>query len=94
MALLAVLLLFALPTTAALAGQEEESTEDVVTTTLDPGAPQPAEPDPPAEVIEIEQPWTARFLIPALVVTAILVVGGVAIYYFARIKNRYRVVQG
>ena len=41
-----------------------------------------------------EQPWTARFLIPLLVGSAILIVGGVGLYYLIAIKNRYRVVEG
>ncbi len=72
-------------------GAEEEGGEDV-TTTVDPSAPQPAEPDPAPEEIAIVQPWTARFLIPALVGTALLLIAGVTLYYFIRIKNRYRVV--
>ena len=63
----------------------------------------PAEPADsdlvPAEVAEevaeeeAEQPWTARYLIPSFIVVTILLIGGIVLYYFIAIKNRYNVVQ-
>ena len=47
---------------------------------------------PPPEHEEPEQPWTARFLIPLLVVTALVVVIGVAIAYNHSVRHRYKVV--
>ena len=57
-----------------------------------------ATPDEPAvivppEVVEVyEQPWTARFLIPLLVVTAIVLLVGVAVSYNRSVRKRYKVV--
>ena len=39
---------------------------------------------------ETEQPWTARFLGPASVVIAVVVVGASVSYYVVRIRGRYR----
>jgi hypothetical protein len=47
---------------------------------------------PPPEADVPEQPWTARFIIPLLVVTAIVLVIGVVIAYNRSIHNRYKVV--
>lgn len=67
------------------------------------GEPVPAEPSDsdlvPAEVAEevaeeeADQPWTARYLIPLFIVVTILLIGGIVLYYFIAIKNRYNVVQ-
>jgi hypothetical protein len=53
---------------------------------------QPAIVIPPPSAEEPEQPWTSRFLIPLLVVTAIALVIGVVIAYNRSVRNRYRVV--
>ena len=71
---------------------EEEPLEPAVTTTVDPSAPQPAEEVPVAEDEAEEQPWTARFLTPALIVGTIVLVVGLLFYYLLRIRGRYRVV--
>ncbi len=39
-----------------------------------------------------EDPWTARFLGPAAVVIAVVVVGASISYYVVRVRGRYRVV--
>ena len=53
----------------------------------------PAEPVEEATEEEDEQPWTARYLIPTLIVATIVLIVGLALYYFIAIKNRYTVVQ-
>lgn len=75
---------------AAIAAEEE--VEETTTTTTFAEGQGPAVVVPPIVEEETEAPWTERFLIPTLVITGILIVGGVALYYFARVKNRYRVV--
>jgi hypothetical protein len=40
-----------------------------------------------------EDPWTARFLAPAVVVIGALAVGSAAAYYVVAIRGRYRVVE-
>lgn len=94
LALVAVTILaFAAPAIAqATALQDSEEGEQV-----------PAEPADsdfvPAEVAEevaeeeVDQPWTARYLIPSFIVVTILLIGGIVLYYFIAIKNRYDVVQ-
>ncbi len=48
----------------------------------------------PEEAEEAEEdPWTARFLGPAVVVIAVVSVGSAASYYLVRVRGRYRVVQ-
>ncbi len=51
----------------------------------------PAVVVPPAEADEVEQPWTARFLIPLFVVTALVLVIGVAVAYNRNVRRRYKV---
>ncbi|MEN8041674.1 MAG: hypothetical protein ABFR95_09245 [Actinomycetota bacterium] len=51
----------------------------------------PAVVVPPAEDDPVEQPWTARFLIPLFVVTALVLVVGVAIAYNRNVRTRYKV---
>ncbi len=46
---------------------------------------------PPAEDEAVDQPWTARFLIPLLVLSAIVLIVGVAIAYNRSIRRRYHV---
>jgi hypothetical protein len=55
-------------------------------------AAEPAVVVPDAEEDEAEDPWTARFLAPAVVVIAVVAVGASAAYYVVRIRGRYRVV--
>lgn len=47
-------------------------------------------PSPEADVIE--HPWTTRYLIPLLVVTALALIIGIAIAYNRSIRRRYKVV--
>ena len=53
---------------------------------------QPAVVVPEEAEEEAEDPWTARFLAPAVVVIAVVAIGASASYYIVRIRGRYRVV--
>ncbi len=76
----------------AVAAQEtEEGTETTQTTVDDGGA---AVPVPPAEEADEDLPWTARYLPVTIVALTVLTIGGVAAYYFFRIRGRYEVVEG
>ncbi|MDJ0953407.1 MAG: hypothetical protein QNJ81_06985 [Acidimicrobiia bacterium] len=55
-------------------------------------AAQPAVTVPEEAEDEEEDPWTARFLAPAVVVIAVVVVGASISYYVVRVRGRYRVV--
>ena len=89
-------LAFVLPAAAA-AYQEGEGGEadsaEVEQISVDPEM-EPASPIPPVEIEPEEQPWTSRFFIPMLVLLTVGLMAGLAIYYFARIKGKYRVVSG
>ena len=92
---LATTLLFAIASPAFAGGEEGEHAEETTETTIaaDPFADGevPAVIIPVEEAEEFEQPWTARFLIPLLVVTAIVLTIGVAIAYNSSIRTRYKV---
>lgn len=92
---LATTLLLAIASPAFASEEEGEHAEETTETTVavDPYADgeAPAVIIPPEEAEEAEQPWTARFLIPLLVVTAILLIIGVAIAYNSSIRTRYKV---
>jgi len=91
---LAPMFVFAL-TVPALA--TEESTEDDTTATT--VAPEqisegegPAVEAPPADEKTVEQPWTARFIYPVIVLVTILLIVGLIIGYNRSIRSRYHVV--
>lgn len=84
-------LVFALVVTAAVAQEEEGETTEPAVTVDDGGA---AVPVPPEEIAEEEKPWTARYLPQLLVLLTVLVVWGIAAYYFIRIRGRYEVIPG
>lgn len=56
-------------------------------------AAEPAVEVPEAAEDDEEDPWTARFLAPAVVVIAVVTVGASLAYYVVRIRGRYRVAQ-
>jgi hypothetical protein len=76
-------------------GDESETAGDTTETTVAAvpisAGEEPAVVVPPAELEDVEQPWTARFLIPLLVVTAIVLIIGVAIAYNRSVRTRYKV---
>lgn len=95
-ALVAVLALsVAVPALAAEQGEGTEAdttdTTTAVAVAISAGG-EPAVVIPPAEIEVPDQPWTARFLIPLLVVTAVMLVVGVAIAYDRTIRHRYKVI--
>lgn len=55
-------------------------------------AAEPAVMVPEVAEEEDEDPWTARFLAPAVVVLGAVAVGAAASYYVVRVRGRYRVV--
>jgi hypothetical protein len=93
LSLIAVLFMVA----ASPAHATEDSTETEVTETT-VGPVQNSEGEGPAieappVVIEVpEQPWTARFIYPAIVVITILLILALIIGYNHKIRNRYQVV--
>ena len=92
---LAALLISALAAPSFAAEGEDEATEATDTTVaVEPvsAGEGPMVMIPAPEIDEPEQPWTARFLIPLLVVTAIVLVIGVAIAYNHTVRHRYKVV--
>jgi hypothetical protein len=94
-ALTAVLALtVAVPAFGADHAQQDgaEATDTTVVAVPISAGDEPAVVIPPAEIEVPEQPWTARFIIPLLVVTAIVLVIGVLIAYNHSIRNRYKVV--
>ena len=89
-----MLLVTASPAFAVDDGSEAEGGETTETTVAEvpiATGEAPAVVIPPPEPAEVEQPWTARFLIPLLVVTAIVLVIGVAIAYNRSVRTRYKV---
>ena len=76
---------------AAVAQEGEGETTETTEVVDDGGA---AVPVPAPEEADDEQPWTARYLPETLVLLTVLVIGGIAAYYFFRIRGRYEVVSG
>jgi hypothetical protein len=94
--LIAVLSVFLVVLSGAIAAQateaeEEPGAEVVEPTQLESGA---AVEVPPAEEAEDEQPWTVRFMYPVIVGGSLLLLIFITLYYFVRIKGRYEVVEG
>lgn len=81
----AVLLLFILAPVAVVATPQAMAAPAQVV------AAEPAVEVPEAVVEESEDPWTARFLAPAVVVIAAVAIGASVSYYVIRIRGRYRV---
>ena len=52
----------------------------------------PAVPAPPPEVVDEEQPWTVRFIYPAIAIAAVLLLVGLVIGYNRSVRGRYTVV--
>lgn len=77
-------------------GTESVSTTDEPVQISEPevisGADSPAVVIPELEVEEFEQPWTARYLIPFLVVSAVFILAVVVITYNRSVRHRYKVV--
>jgi hypothetical protein len=54
-------------------------------------ANEPAVEAPPEAADDEEQPWTARYLAPGVLVLGIVALAGSALYYGVRIRGKYRV---
>lgn len=78
-------------TVLAQEGEPDPTDTTVAAVPISTGG-EPAVVIPPSEIDEAEQPWTARLIIPLLVVTAIVLIIGVVIAYNHTISNRYKVV--
>jgi len=52
----------------------------------------PAVEAPSGAAEEAEQPWTARFLVPAVLALGIIAVVLVVVYYGVRMRGRYKIV--
>jgi len=75
----------------------EESTEgDTTATSVAPvqisEGESPAVEAPPPDESVVEQPWTARYIYPTIVIVTLLLIVGVVIAYNRGIRSRYRVV--
>ena len=84
---LAVLLMF-VPAPLAVVGTPAASAASAAQVV----AAEPAVVVPEEAEAEEEDPWTTRFLAPAVVVICVLAVVGSLAYYVVRIRGRYRVV--
>ena len=84
---LAVLLLF-VPAPLAIVGSPAAFAD----TSVQIVAAEPAVMVPEAVEEAEEDPWTARFLAPAVAALGAVAVGSAAAYYVVRIRGRYRVV--
>jgi hypothetical protein len=76
-----------------------ESPDDPAETTATTAVPEqvfegdgPAIVAPPAEEGSSEEPWTARFIYPLIVVGTIVLIIGLAIGYNRSIRTKYKVV--
>jgi putative copper export protein len=88
---LAAVLLVALAS-PSFATVDENEVEDVTTTTVEAPVFEDGEPAiviPPIEEAEEEQPWTARFIYPTIVIGTLLLIVGLIWAYNRRIRHRY-----
>jgi hypothetical protein len=80
----------------AMATESSDDSADTTDTTAEPvqisEGEQPAIVAPPIEEGEEEQPWTARFIYPLIVVGTFVLIIGLAIGYNQSIRTKYKVV--
>lgn len=91
---LAATFIFAL-TVPALATEESPGDDTTATTAVPEQISEgegPAVEAPPADEAAVEQPWTARFIYPVIVLVTILLLVGLIIGYNRSIRGRYHVV--
>ena len=69
----------------------DEAEEPATTSTFAPGMT-PAVEAPPASEAERDDPWTARYLAPLLLVGGVVVAIGYFATYGARVRGKYEVV--
>lgn len=70
---------------------EEDSTDEAPNVDDGTGVV-PAVEAPPVAPEEEEQPWTARFLAPAVLALGVGAFAATAVYYGVRIRRRYEVI--
>ena len=70
---------------------EAEDEEAPVETTFAPGE-EPAVVTPPTEAEERDIPWTGRYLAPVLLLGGVLVAIAYFVFYGARVRGKYEVV--
>ena len=91
--LVAVLVMVvASPALATEDSTEGETTETTVAPEQIFEGEGPAIEVPAGQIEETEQPWTVRFIYPAILVMTILLIVGIAIAYNHNIRKRYRVI--
>lgn len=71
-------------------GDETETVDETTTTQAFEGDG-PAVVIPEAAAEEVEQPWTARFIYPSIVIGTIALIAGLAIGYNRSIRKKYKV---
>jgi len=82
-------------TVPALATEESTDDDTTVTTAVPEQISEgegPAVEAPPPAAGDDEQPWTARFIYPVIVLVTILLLVGLIIGYNRSIRTRYHVV--
>jgi hypothetical protein len=80
------------PALATEDSTEGETTETTVAPEQISEGEGPAVEAPDTAVEEVEQPWTVRFIYPAILVMTILLVIGIVIGYNRNVRGRYQVV--
>ncbi len=88
----ALFMVVASPAHATEDSTETEVTESTVAPVQISQGEGPAVEVPPVVSEVPEQPWTARFIYPAIVAFTILLILGLIIGYNRKIRNRYEVV--
>ena len=84
---LIVVLLLAFPAVAVANVPAGSASGDVL------AADGPAVEAPVEFADEEEQPWTARFLAPAVLLLSVIAIGSSVLYYAVRIRGKYTVVR-
>lgn len=75
-----------------LATEEPAPEDEVAEEPQFPPGQEPAEVAPEPSDEDDEQPWTARFLAPALLLIGVLALIASLVYYGVRVRTRYEVV--
>ncbi len=78
------------PATATEAGSNDEAPATTVAAV--PEGEGPAVEAPAVEPERAEQPWTARFIYPVLILVTILLLAWLGIWYNRNIRKKYQVI--
>lgn len=90
--LMVLVVVFAAPAMATEAPDDSSEPTTTMAVPVQISEDQPAVVAPPIEEGEVEQPWTARFIYPLIVVGTFVLILGLAIGYNRSIRRRYQVV--